>query len=112
MTRGRFLTSASKFSIEPNGGIFDVSQKINLRQAVFTLVPSISRPFFDIVKKSCRLCQRKLTSNVKTPSTNKITPTGTMYENAFRGVGGQVSADAENNKILPLILHEKQRTKQ
>ncbi len=27
VTRGRFLTSASKFNIEPNGGIFDVSVK-------------------------------------------------------------------------------------
>ncbi len=25
VTRGRFLTSASKFNIEPNGGLFDVS---------------------------------------------------------------------------------------
>ncbi len=29
VTRGHFLTSASKFSVEPNGGIFDVSLKFD-----------------------------------------------------------------------------------
>ncbi len=27
LTRGRFLTSASTFNIDPNGGIFDVNHK-------------------------------------------------------------------------------------
>ena len=34
VTRGRFLTSASKFNIEPSGGIFDVSRKTTSRHSM------------------------------------------------------------------------------
>ncbi len=47
MTHGHFLTSASKFNIEPNGGIFDVSVKKRPRvtdvKTPYVFLPSLDR---------------------------------------------------------------------
>ncbi len=80
VTRGRFLTSASKFNIEPNGGIFDVSAK-NERAS-----PNVKSP--------SRICAQGFAEDyfdqINTSKTTLMT-----YQDWRRGTGVQDNSDTK-----------------